>query len=226
MDQTTYEANATAVARLRAVGFDEHLKFFDADGDHKISLRECQRGLERLGFGHLVAVPAALGINAGVAALGLLQRRLLNPLGLDVAGTGAVRHPDTALVDDEGVFDDARLDAVFARYGREHGGAALTLPEVIAMVSGRLRDGGTQDVKQLLLLPAGALATGAEWGALFWVAHTTRGARFVLEKESVRRFYTDAGFFEQVAQRLAQARAARSGSALGRARNIVQTWFV
>lgn len=225
MDQATYEAHATAVAGLRAIGFDEHLKFFDADGDQKISLGECRRGLERLGFGRLVAAPAALGINAGVAALGLLQRRVLNPLALDVSGTGAVRHPDTDLVNDEGVFDDARLDAVFARYGRELEGTALTLPELIAMVSGRLLEGGTKDVKHMLLLPAGAVATGVEWGALFWVAYTMRGARPVLEKESVRRFYTDPRFFHQVAERLAAARVRRAESGLGRVRNAIQTWL-
>lgn len=211
---------------VRAVGFVEHLKFFDLNGDQRISIRESQQGLERLGFGHLLTIPGAVAINLGVAGLGLLQGRAVNPVKLALPTTAFVRHSDTNLVDDNGDFDQARLDSMFATYGKELEGEALTLPELTRMLAGRVVKDAQSSAKELLLLPVGATAAVAEWGALLWVAGTTRNGRLVLEKDTVRRFYTDANFFHTVAQRIAEKRAERSQSALGVARNLLQAWLL
>jgi len=210
---------------LCAVGFNEHLKFFDSDGDDQISPAECRRGLERLGFGHLVAFPAAIAINLSVAGLGLMQRLPLHPAKLGLPRTGFVRHPDTDLVDRDGNFDDARLDALFARSGRRFAGEALTLGELTAMLLGHLGGRALEDGKQLLLLPIGAPAVLVEWGALFWLASTLREGKRVLEKDSVRRFYTDADFFHELERRIEESRYARRHTTLGAARNGLQRWL-
>jgi hypothetical protein len=215
---------ATAGEPLRAIGFAEHLRFFDADHDHKISIRESWQGLERLGFGHLLSWPAAFVINFGVSSLGLLQGRFVHPTNLALPESGFVRHPDSDLVDDRGDFDHARLDAVFARHGRTFEGQALTVPELVEMLTARVRD-DAQSLKERLLLPAGVSAVVVEWGALLWVAGSRRQGKPVLEKDTVRRFYTDARFFHDVAERIARERALRRETALGKVRNAVQTWL-
>lgn len=209
-----------------AIGFNEHLAFFDQNDDHKISIRESKVGLERLGFGRLLTIPGALAINFGVTALGLLQGRMVNPGNLELPSTGFVRHPDSDFIDDAGNFDDARLDAVFARHGRTFGGAALTLAELAAMVGTRVLDDARDDVRELLLLPVGVGAVAVEWGALLWVAGSRREGKLVLERDTVRRFYTDPRFFHDVAQRIADERRRRGQTALGTLRNVVQDWLI
>lgn len=218
------DAHLDPGAASRAIGFQEHLGFFDEDGDQRLAVGEVRRGLERLGFGSLLAVPAAVGINVGVAGLGLLQGLPVVPWDLDRERTGFVRHPDSDLVDDGGVFDDAKLRSVFDRYGRTFGGEAVTVPELVVLLAGRVL-GDARTAAELLLLPVGFTAATVEWAALLWLAGSARDGRPVLERETVRRFYTDSEFFDDVAQRVAAERARRSESFLGRLRNMVQDWI-
>jgi hypothetical protein len=209
-----------------AIGFNQHLAFFDQNDDRKISIRESQLGLERLGFGRLLTVPGALAINFGVTALGLVQGRLVNPGNLELPSTGFVRHPDSDFIDDAGNFDDARLAAVFARHGRTFAGAALTVPELAALIGARVLDDARDDLRELVLLPLGLGAAAVEWGALLWVAGSRREGKLVLEHDTVRRFYTDPRFFHDVAQRIADERRRRGQSTLGSLRNVVQDWLI
>ena len=214
-----------AGAPRQAIGFTEHLAFFDADHDQKISLRETQQGLERLGLGHLLTLPGALMIHAGVAGLGLLRANFQSPAQLALPAAGFVRHPDSDLVDAEGNFDAARLEQVFAQYGRSFGDECLTLPELLTMASARVVQHGARDAKELLLLPGGVAATLVEWVALWWMAGEFRDGKRVLGREAVQRFYTDAQFFDDVARHVAMLREERAERILGRARNFVQTWL-
>jgi hypothetical protein len=225
-DPPAYQQGLAAAERARAIGLAEHLAFFDTDHDHKISLRESWQGLERLGFGHLFTWPAAFAINVGVSGLGLLQGRVLNPARLELPSAGFVRHPDSDLVDDHGDFDHARLDAVFARHGRTFDGQALTMVELVAMLRERVADDARGSVKERILLPAGVGAVAIEWGALVWVAGTRRHGKPVLEKDTVRRFYTDPHFFHDVARRIADERARRAQTPLGKLRNVLQDWLL
>lgn len=210
---------------LRAVGFTEHLAFFDTDHDQRISLRETQQGLERLGLGHLLTVPGALFIHAGVAGLGLLRANVQSPAHLSLPATGFVRHPDTDLVDEQGRFDAARLTAVFHDHARTFRGEALTLSELLAMTTGRVIEHGTRDAKDLLLLPGGIAAAAIEWVALWWMAGEFLQGKRVLSQQTVLRFYTDAHFFDDVARHITLQREERSERLLGRVRNFVQTWL-
>jgi hypothetical protein len=212
-------------ADLSAIGFNAHLAFFDRDDDQKISLRETQLGLERIGLGHLVAWPATAVIHLGVAGLGLVRGNLQNPLQLSLPSVGLLRHPDTALVDERAAFDASRLDQVFSKYGREYAGEALTLAEIATMASDRLRE-KTHGITELLLLPGGVAGTFVEWVALFWLAGELRDASRILTKRAVLRFYTDPRFFHDVARRLERVRRRRARSTAGGLRNFVQRWLL
>ena len=218
--------SATAEAPARAIGLSEHLVFFDADEDHKISVFETMQGLERLGFGHLLSVPGAVTINLSVALLGVVQGTVLNPIRLALPETGFVRHDDSEFVDDEGYFDDGALRAAFAHFGQRHGGAALTLSELAAMVATRVFAASSGSLKKQLGLPLGLGAVTVEWGALLWLAGTRRDGELVLEFDAVRRFYTDPQFFHELAERLTAARDERARSLPGKARNLVQSWLL
>jgi hypothetical protein len=211
---------------LPAVGFTEHLTFFDADHDQKISLRETQLGLERLGLGHLLTVPGALFIHLGVAGLGLLRGNAQSPVQLALPGTGFVRHPDTDLVDEFGNFAVSRLDAVFAQYAHTFPGDALTLPELLILTQARVIGQTAQQNKPLWLLPSGLMAAVVEWAALWWMAGELREGKRVLARDSVLRFYTDPQFFHDVAKHIATLREERGERLLGRARNFMQTWVI
>jgi len=226
MNRANLPLRSVSGASLQVVGFTEHLAFFDENQDHMISPRESRRGLERLGFGTLLSAPAAFAINYGVAGLSLLSGKRLNPKNLALPSSGFVRHPDTDLVDQDGAFNESKLDAVFRRFGKTFDGVALTRKELAAMVAARVARDGRRSTKNLLMLPAGAAAVAIEWGALFWVAGTARRGRRVLERDTVRRFYTDSRFFHDVAQRIAEERVERSQTSLGMVRNMVQDWLL
>ena len=219
------ESPARANGRLHAVGFTEHLAFFDRDHDRRISLRETQRGLERLGLGYLLTVPGALLIHAGVAGLGVVRANFQSPAQLSLPAAGFVRHPDTDLVDAQGQFDAARLAAVFDAHARRFRGEALTLSELLGMATGRVIEHGTRDLRDVLLLPGGIAAAAVEWTALWWMAGEFREGKRVLSQQTVLRFYTDAHFFDDVARRITLQREERSERLLGRVRNFAQTWL-
>ena len=58
------------------------------------------------------------------------------------------------------------------------------------------------------------------------MAGHTRAGKHVLERETVRRFYTDRQFFDDVACRVAKTRAIRRRSTLGAVRNFIQAWLL
>ena len=212
---------------MHAIGFGQHLAFFDENGDHRISARECQRGLERLGFGHLLTIPAAFAVNFGVAALALLRGRRLNPANLELASDFArPAHRDLDLIDAEGNLDEERLRDAFKRHGKAFYGAALTLGELASMLGARLRDDAARNSMSMLTLPLRASTAVVEWGALFFVAGHTRAGKLVLERETVQRFYTDGEFLDDVASRVTKVRTIRSRTKLGTARNFVQDWLL
>lgn len=204
-------------------GFNAHLKFFDENDDQRISIPETLKGLERIGIGHLLAVPATVLIHLGVSGLGLVRGNVQNPMLLSMPRVGVLRHPDVAFVDRRHAFDESRLDEAFARYGRENGGDALTFSESLKMVSARLLQ--KTKATEWLLLPSGAVGAAVEWGALLWLAGERRDGKLVLTREAAQGFYTDPSFFEVVARRLELVRRERASSAAGKLRNLVQTWL-
>jgi hypothetical protein len=218
--------DARSEAPAKAIGLSEHLVFFDADEDHKISVFETMQGLERLGFGHLLSMPSAVTINLSVAMLGLVQGKVLNPNRLALPTTGFVRHGDTELVDDQGYFDDGALRAAFSHFGQQHAGQALTVSELAAMVTTRLVASSSGNLVKQLGLPLGLGAVAVEWGTLLWLAGTRRDGELVLELEAVRRFYTDPQFFHELAARLTAERSERARTLRGKARNLVQSWLI
>jgi hypothetical protein len=204
-------------------GFTAHLEFFDQDDDQQISLRETLNGLERIGIGRLIAIPATAMIHLGVSGLGLVRGNLQNPLHLSLSRVGVLRHPDVAFVDRRHAFDASRLEEAFAQYGKQNTGDALTLSESLEMVGARLFQ--KTKATELLLLPSGVVGAALEWGALLWLAGEWRDGKLVLTKQAARAFYTDPSFFNVVARRLELVRRERATSAAGKVRNLVQTWL-
>jgi hypothetical protein len=222
IDEVTRQSE-TVVAS--ANGFNPHLAYFDADGDDHISLGETFIGLKRIGFGYGMSLPATAMIHLGVAGLGLVRGQPQNPLHLAMPSVGRLRHPDTAIVDTRDRFDIEQLEAVFRQYGQRYAGDALTMAELTAMATARL----FQAVKarhELLLLPVGIGGTILEWGALAWFCGEKRDGQQVLSREAVRRFYTDARFFDDIAARVERQRKTRGRSLVGRLRNALQTWLL
>jgi hypothetical protein len=191
-----------------------------------LSVFEAARGLERLGVGHLLSLPSAVGINLSVALLGVVEGRPLHPRRLALPDAGFVRHPDSRFVHPDGVFDERQLRKMFARFGETFGGDALTLTELVAMITYRLSHADQSGVPRALAIPAGLVAGGIEWGALLWMAGTRRDGQIVLTLADVRRFFTDVRFFEDVAARVAQQRSRRARTLPGRLRNLVQSWLL
>jgi hypothetical protein len=218
--------DTTPEVHAKAVGFGQHLLFFDADEDRKISLFETMQGLERLGFGHLLSVPGALAINAGVMALALAQGKVLNPNRLELRAVSFVRHDDTQFVSEAGHFDEAALREAFAAFGHTFAGEALTMRELADMAMSRVISSASESFLKQLGLPLGLAAVLVEWGALLWLAGTHRDGMLVLEREAVRRFYTDAQFFQELETRLSEDRARRARTLPGKARNFVQSWLI
>ena len=207
-------------------GFNAHLLFFDRNADRHISLFETHTGLEQIGLGRLIALPATVMIHLGIAGLSVIRGDdLQNPLSLSIPAVGLLRHPDTALVDKGARFDSERVDKVFATYGRQHAGEALTFGEIAAMAAERLVQSPT-GLMDVLLLPSGAAGTAIEWSALFWLAGEELQGRRILSKRAVLRFYTDPEFFFDVAKRVREERSRRAGSLRGGIRNFVQAWVL
>ena len=165
-------------------------------------------------------------IHAGVAALGLLRGNVQSPARLALPGTGFVRHPDTDLVNEQGDFDAAKLDQVFARYARTFPGEALTLSELMLLTQARVLGHTARKPGALLMLPTGVMAAALEWSALWWMAGEFREGKRVLTRAAILRFYTDPQFFHDVAKHIATLREERSERLLGRARNWMQTWVI
>jgi hypothetical protein len=161
----------------------------------------------------------------GVALLGRLQAKPVSTRELELPETGTVRDPDTRLIDGQGNFDEARLDALFREHGKRFAGEALTVSEIARMLGATLVSCAHRSLKDALLMPTGIVAVAVEWGALLWVAGEQRDGVPVLEKSAVYAFYTDPHFFDFVAERLAKLRAERASTSLGRVRNFVQRWL-
>lgn len=210
----------------QAVAFREHLVFFDADRDGSITPQETRIGLERLGFGRLLSVPAAVLIHGGLVGLAKVQGSSLRPLKLDSHATGNVRHPDMKLVDEAGYFDEPRLQALFARYGYATRGASLRARELSQMLLDRFTHDVPRDLKGMLLASVGVSAAAVEWGALYWLAPAFQAGRPALELETVKRFYIDSEFFERVADQVRATRDRRSRTVRGTVRNWLQAWLV
>lgn len=206
-------------------GFNPHLAYFDADGDERISPGETFIGLKRIGFGYAMSLPATAMIHLGVAGLGLVRGQPQNPLHLAMPSVGRLRHPDTAIVDTQNRFELEQLEAVFHQYGQQYAGDALTMSELTAMAAARLFQ-ASKARHEFLFLPVGIGGTILEWGALAWFCGEKRDGQQVLSREVVRRFYTDARFFDDVAARVERQRKTRNRSLVGRVRNVLQTWVL
>lgn len=211
-------APAGSTAFLPHVG-----EWFDKNRDGKITPNETFERLAQLGFPKLtVSLPATVAIHAGMVGIGLSSGRFLNPLKLPSTLSSRVRHQsDTGIIDINGNYDQGRVDQVFSKYGNGTTIGVGGLLRLIAEDFGHSESRGGL-LNRLVAAPFGAVASVGELGLLFVVAQQ-HGA---LDKDTVRGFYTDRGFFQSVADRVASERAARGNTFQGWAVNKLQEWLV
>ncbi len=215
--QSTKTSSGTHPGTAEGAGILPHLRrFFDPNGDGRISLKETYDGLRRLDLGRLFSVWTALGINLSLGAL-----TLSNPLALPLSRMKTFRHGgDSGVVDDHGKFHEERLDALFAKHARKYGDA-LTLHEVLSLRRDNLRRN-----RRWLTLPVDEVATLGDWLLLFYVADEKRDGQRVLTKQTVEDFYTRDDLFTKLAHKNQQARQARRRTLLGRIENVFHTWVL
>lgn len=204
---------ADPVAKKRGSAIEPHLRtFFDANRDGLISYGESFAGLRKLGVGRLAAVGAAFAINIG---LGRKTQGGLLTVNLDNI-TDGMHGGDSDILDTDGSFVPAKLDAMFDGFAKKYGDA-ITREEVIAFRKDNFaRDPESKSVDYV--------AGIGEWDLLFRHASVDRDGEKVLTKADVVRFYTDDKFFHELADRHQAKRDSRAGTLPGELANLWNTW--
>jgi hypothetical protein len=95
---------------------DRHIRFFDIDGDGRITVAEIHEGMLEMGFSKLTATVVAPVLGAALPA--------------KVSDIAQVRHPDSASFTSGGRFDDAAFERWFAATDTD-GSGGLTRFELL-----------------------------------------------------------------------------------------------
>ncbi len=217
-EQATVRAQGADQAALPAdrmvkPGVLPHLaKFFDTNGDKKITYGETFSGLRRLGMGRAAAVAAAAAINVGLA-----RQSGGSLMTVELAGIAKTKHKgDSGIIDKNGDFVPAKLDSVFEKYSKTVPNA-LTEAELTQLRNDNVaRDNGGIKEK---------VAALGEFGLLFRFAAEDVGGEKVLTKDTLTEFYTKDTLFESLAQRHSAMRDARSNTVKGTLQNVLNTWI-
>lgn len=178
-------APAAAPAQPRGTPLEQHVAFFDADGDGIITVGETYRGCRAIGAGRLVSAAAAALINGTMAwpsARGFWPTTKIRVRGIHRAMHGS----DTRTYDETGGFDAASFDAMFSRYDRD-GDDAWSLAEFARRTWAQR---ATADV-------FGMTATVLEFGMMYYLV----GDNGRLRREDLRRAYDGSLFYALAAER-------------------------
>lgn len=182
---------------LAETALQKHVRFFDTNGDRKISMSETYNGFRRLGFGvydstkSSTLVNLILGYQLSESVVGWVWN--LSAIELDRIHLG--KHgSDTGCYDAEGNFVPARLEKMFELYDADKD-LALSEPEIQKMLAGNYTD------------YIGNMGSKAEFGMLMKIAGEERSSDNVvvraLTKVTLNSFYEGDLFFE-IAAKLAQ----------------------
>lgn len=203
---------ATDAPRPRRA-IERHLdRFFDRNGDRKISLSETYTGVHDLGVGRAAAAAVALAINVG---LGKTTGGGLVTIDLDNIPRG--KHPgDSGVLDVNGEFVPEKFEAIFANHAHKYGDA-LTADEVSEFRKANYNgDPGAN---------AGHFVAGlGEFGLLFRLGAQERNGESVLTKDRLHEFY-NGDLFDKIAAENKEKRAARAGTVSGTVRNLFNEWI-
>lgn len=202
-----------ATDRMTKPGVLPHLtKFFDTNGDRKITYGETFSGLRRLGMGRAAASAAAAAINVGLA-----RQSGGSLMTVELDGIAKTKHKgDSGIIDKDGGFVPAKLESLFKDY-------AKTVPN--ALTEGELTQFRQDNVARDNAGTTEKVAALGEFGLLFKFAAEDAGGHKVLTKDTLTEFYTKDTLFESLAQRHAAKRDARSGTVKGTLQNVLNTWI-
>ncbi|TVU47895.1 hypothetical protein EJB05_07511, partial [Eragrostis curvula] len=167
----------------------QHVAFFDRNGDGIIYPWETFQGLRAIGFGCFLAFMGSFLVNIGLS-YATQPWWLPSPLlSIHVKNIHKCKHgSDTEVYDTERScclasyrFDPSKFDVIFSKYGLTHPNA-LTIWEVMSMLK------GNRNMYDFL----GWFIAASEWLLLYIVAKDKDG---MLQRETVRSAY-DGSLFE------------------------------
>ena len=165
----------------------QHVAFFDRNGDGIITPFETYQGCRAIGCNRAVAAAAALFINGTMAWPS--SRRLRPTFNIRIQNIERAMHgSDTRLYDEKGHFNAAEFDTMFDRYDRD-GDGFWSWSEFVQ------RTRAQRSVMDLF----GQTATTLEFGVLYYLV----GQGGKISREDLRRVY-DGSLFTRLAARRAR----------------------
>ena len=187
----TFERVSTTTARAENTGsglsaLQKHVMFFDRDHDGSIGVSETYAGLRALGIDAIRSSAFSLAINAGLGAA--TGAPWYAPLTISVANIAKGKHAsDTDIYDDNGDFNPAKFEQLFAIYDTD-GDNALSAEEFEVFYVRNREDS------------ASSVTSTFEFGLLLEIAGEERfiDGQFtnVVTRETMARFYDGSLFFD------------------------------